>query len=126
MVGNAASGAAPGTSEPARRPVTRGVFLTHGESEGLNALHDRLVASGFNRDRIIIPHLDDEVDLLGKDGIIKRAGARRLGRDTAIDLDWHNDLAKLSLDIRETLEGAADERSRNVILRRLRRALEEE
>ncbi len=110
----------------ARKPVTRGVFLTHGETEALNALHDRLVAAGFEEDRVIIPHLDDEVDLLGKGGIAERAGPRRLGHHAMVDLDWHNDLAKLSLDIRGALEEAADERSRDVILRRLRRALEEE
>ena len=110
----------------ARKPVTRGVFLTHGEADGLNALHDRLIGAGFDKDRVLIPHLDDEVDLLGDDGIAKRKGPRRLGHEAVVDLDWHNDLAKLSLDIREALEAAADERSRNVILRRLHRALEGE
>lgn len=110
----------------ARKPVTRGVFLTHGEADGLNALHDRLVAGGFKKDRVIIPHLDDEVDLLGHDGLAKRAGPRRLAQKEVIDLDWHNDLAQLSLNIREALEGASDERSRKVILRRLQRALEKE
>ncbi|MEZ5894556.1 MAG: MBL fold metallo-hydrolase [Parvularculaceae bacterium] len=107
----------------ARKPVTRAVFLTHGETEGLEALRDRLVAAGFDADRVIIPHLDDEVDLLGRDGIARRVGPRRLRHEAVAALDWHNDLARLSLDIREALEGAADERSRNVILRRLRRAL---
>ncbi|WP_375204257.1 MBL fold metallo-hydrolase [Hyphococcus sp.] len=110
----------------ARQPVTRGVFLTHGEEEGLNALQERLVARGFEKDRVIIPQLDDEVDLLGRKGVAMRAGPRRLGQAGVVNLDWHNDLAKLSLDIREALEDAADERARNVILRRLRRALEEE
>ncbi len=110
----------------ARKPVTRGVFLTHGESEGANALRDRLVAAGFDEERVIIPRLDDEVDLLGHDGLAMRAGPRRLASKEMVDLDWHNDLAQLSLDIRDALEGAADERGRNVILRRLRRALENE
>ena len=110
----------------ARKPVTRGVFLTHGEAAGLSALRERLVSAGFEEDRIFTPHLDDEVDLLGKGGIAKRIGPRRLGREAVVDFDWHNDLAKLSLDIREALDEAADERARNVILRRLRRAREEE
>lgn len=109
----------------ARKPVTRAVFLTHGQTDGLDALQDRLVEAGFDKDRVIIPHLDDEVDLLGEGGIGKRMGPRRLGHEAVVDLDWHNDLAELSLDIREALEEAADERARKVILRRLRRALEE-
>lgn len=110
----------------ARKPVTRGVFLTHGETEGLNGLRDRLIAAGFEPDRVIVPHLDDEVDLLGGGGVGMRMGPRRLGPTEVADLDWHNDLAQLSLDIREALEAATDERSRNVIIRRLRRALEDE
>jgi metallo-beta-lactamase family protein len=40
-------------------------------------------------------------------------------------LDWHNDVSRLFLDINETLAGAADERARDVLIRRLRRALDE-
>lgn len=107
----------------ARKPVTRGIFLTHGETEGLTMLRDRLLDAGFDAERLIIPSLDDEVDLLGRAGIAERAGPRRLVQAQVAGLDWHNDLAQLSLDIREALEAAADERARNVILRRLRRAL---
>jgi metallo-beta-lactamase family protein len=110
----------------ARKPVTRGVFLTHGENEGLIALRDRLLDAGFEKDRVIVPHLDDEVDLLGTGSVDMRIGPRRLGAEEVAELDWHNDLAQLSLDIREALDKAADERSRGVILRRLRRALQDE
>jgi metallo-beta-lactamase family protein len=37
--------------------------------------------------------------------------------------DWNNDLTDLILDINDTVTKAADEKSRAVILRRLRRAL---
>ncbi len=110
----------------ARKPVKRGVFITHGENEGLNALRDRLVASGFDEDRVIIPQLDDEIDLLGRKGRAKLAKPRRLTQEEVVEFDWHNDLAQLSLDIRDRLEKAADERARGVIIRRLRRALEGE
>ena len=109
----------------ARRPMTRGVFLTHGEEEGRSALRARLSEAGFTDDRIIAPQLDDEVDLLGEDGIALRAGPRRLSPEAVSGPDWHNDLAQLSLDIREHLDQAAGEKARNVILRRLRRVLEE-
>ena len=42
-----------------------------------------------------------------------------------VSLDWHNDMSKLILDINERIEAAADDRARGVIIRRLRRALEE-
>ena len=41
-------------------------------------------------------------------------------------LDWHNDLSKLLLDVTEAVDTAADEKGRATIIRRLRRALEEQ
>nr|WP_156917885.1 hypothetical protein [Bradyrhizobium sp. Cp5.3] len=38
--------------------------------------------------------------------------------------DWHNDMSKLILDINDRIEAAADDRSRGVIVRKLRKALE--
>ncbi|MBI1366831.1 MAG: MBL fold metallo-hydrolase [Alphaproteobacteria bacterium] len=110
----------------ARRPIKRATFLVHGEEEGLTMLRERLLGVGFDADRVIIPRLDDEVDLLGEGGIAARAGPKRLSPEAVAAPDWHNDLAQLSLDIRDQLDRAADERSRKIILRRLRRALEEE
>ena len=43
-----------------------------------------------------------------------------------VDLDWHNDMSKLILDINDRIEAVADDRARGVIIRRLRRALEAE
>ena len=40
-------------------------------------------------------------------------------------LDWHNDMSKLILDINERIDAAADDRARGVIIRKLRRALDE-
>lgn len=109
----------------ARRPITRGVFLNHGEGEGLSALRASLVAAGFAESEIFIPRLDEEVDLEGG-VIVKPAGPRRLPPEAVSAPDWRNDLAQLTLDIRAELEKAADERSRKIILRRVRRALEED
>ena len=38
-------------------------------------------------------------------------------------LDWHNDLSELVLDINDAVRAAADENRRAAIIRRLRRAL---
>ena len=50
---------------------------------------------------------------------------RRLAPEAVVALDWHNDMSKLVLDINDRIEAAADDRARGVIIRRLRRALEE-
>lgn len=108
-----------------RMPVRGGVFLTHGSPEALSGFRQDLIEAGFDPDRITVPAIDDVFDI-GRDGLDRRQPAKkRLNVDIADGLDWHNDLAQLSLDIREALEDAADERSRQVVLRRLKRALEE-
>jgi metallo-beta-lactamase family protein len=48
-----------------------------------------------------------------------------LAPEAVVRLDWHNDMSKLVLDINERIEAAADDRARGVIIRRLRRALNE-
>jgi metallo-beta-lactamase family protein len=47
-----------------------------------------------------------------------------LAPEAVVNLDWHNDMSKLILDINERIEAAADDRARGVIVRRLRRALD--
>ena len=108
-------------------PIKRAAFLTHGEEEALDAMKAGLVDAGMPEDRVVIPKLDDEVELGdGPPGPRLGAPPRRLSPDVVGKLDWHNDLAQFSLDLRETLEKATDDKRRNVIMRRLRRALEGE
>ena len=76
--------------------------------------------------RILRPVLDEAFELT-------RAGARRVAEappprirpELVARLDWHNDVSRLFLDINEALSAAADERARDVLIRRLRRALNE-
>jgi len=109
-----------------RRPVKRAVYLTHGEEAGLTALRDGLIGAGIPASQVIIPQLDDEIDLL-RDGakIMVQRVARRLAPETVTYPDWHNDLAQFTLDLRERLEKCVGEKARKVVLRRLRRALDD-
>jgi metallo-beta-lactamase family protein len=108
----------------ARQPIRSALYLTHGEEAETAALGDALVAKGMARDRIVAPVLDDEADLLDGRILLKPVKSpRRIAPEAVGHPDWHNDLAQLSLDLRAALEGAADDRSRAVILRRIRRAL---
>lgn len=110
----------------ARSPIKRAAFLTHGEEGSLSALRVGLIGAGMAEDRIVIPRLDDEIDLLdhGTEMLSKRA-PRRLTPEAVSRPDWHNDLAQFSLDLREALDGSADDKNRKTILRRLRNVLEE-
>ncbi|MDO8290290.1 MAG: MBL fold metallo-hydrolase [Parvibaculum sp.] len=108
-----------------RGEVKRATFLVHAEEEGLAALHTELAAFRGNDERIIEPKLDDVFDLTADMPVLREQSvSRRLQPDNVGKFDWHNDLSKLWLDIAEELEKAADNKARNVVIRRLRRALE--
>lgn len=110
----------------ARLPIARGVFLAHGEQRAIAQLAEDIVGIGVENDAVLVPALDDEFDLIeGKWIDTPKSPARQIAQQSVGRTDWHNDLAQFSLDLREALDGAADEKRRAVILRKVRRALEE-
>jgi len=111
----------------ARRPVRRGIFLVHGEEAALSGLSDRISERIILPAQIFRPVLDDIYELTTSvPTLIDVAHRRRLAPEAVVALDWHNDMSKLILDINDRIDAAADDRSRGVIIRKLRRALEAE
>ena len=108
-----------------RLPVKGATFLTHGEEDALNALRGRLVAIGLEPDRVVIPRLDDEIDLMTGATRPPSPPLRRLPPEAVGRPDWHNELAQFTLDLRAALDGAAGAKARKAILRRVKRALDE-
>jgi metallo-beta-lactamase family protein len=109
-----------------RQPIERGLFLTHGEEAAIAALAGRIGGGVLPAAKIIQPVLDEVYELAAAvpkplDGTQRR----RLAPESVVRLDWHNDMSKLILDINARIEAAADERARGVIIRRLRRALDD-
>jgi len=107
-----------------RQPIRHAIFLTHGEEEAMAGLAARLqgvVPAG----KIVIPALDESFDLT-VDGFTRRAGPEpRIPPEQVARVDWHNDVSRLMLDVSEALRATADDRARNALIRRLRRALED-
>ncbi len=111
----------------ARQPISAGVFLVHGEDEALEGIRERL-STFLPQDHLIRPRLDSAFRL-GSHGAVQiseavappRIDPVRVGRT-----DWHNDIQKLVLDLQDELAKAADDKARGVVIRRLRRALQEE
>ena len=110
----------------ARGPVKRGVFFIHGEPPALRAIAARVARDGLSSELVTIPSLDDAYELQGERSRLITGRAPRLVSEQVVRLDWHNDLSRLLLDIRDRLEAQADDRRHAVVLRRLRRALENE
>ncbi|MDI2075004.1 MBL fold metallo-hydrolase RNA specificity domain-containing protein, partial [Bradyrhizobium sp. Mp27] len=109
----------------ARRPIHRGLFIVHGEEHALGGLLHRVAERTVPTAQIFTPMLDDVYELsTAAPTPIDVARRRRLAPDAVVSLDWHNDMSKLLLDINDQIEAAADDRSRGVIIRKLRRALE--
>jgi metallo-beta-lactamase family protein len=110
-----------------RLPITRMVFLTHGEENAQTAMvSNMVVANIMAADKIERPILDDIYDLSGDVPVHLAAEARpRISPDKMARPDWHNELAELVLDINAEVGRATDEKSRAVIIRRLKRALDE-
>jgi len=110
----------------ARLPIRQGVFLVHGEEQALDALAGRISGLIAPRD-IIIPDIDTSFALTGAGaqsltgGTPPRLAPRQVGQ-----LDWHNDVSRLLLDISDALRNCPDEKSRNILIRRLQRALKDD
>jgi metallo-beta-lactamase family protein len=110
-----------------RRPIERGVFLVHGEEEALRGLNERIAERTVPAAKVFAPLLDDIYELTTTAPTpVDVSHRRRLAPEAVVNLDWHNDMSKLILDINDAIEAAADDRARGVIVRRLRRALEGE
>jgi metallo-beta-lactamase family protein len=109
----------------ARLPIAHELFLVHGEEPAMEALARRLGAI-LDPGRIVRPRLDETFALTPAGARrVDAAPAPRIRPEQVARLDWHNDVSRLILDINDALAGAADERSRDVLIRRLRRALDE-
>lgn len=110
----------------ARRPIQRGLFLVHGEEPAIAGLAERVSERIVPAALIFQPLLDDVYELSAAMPTPLDAGRRRrLAPEAVVRLDWHNEMSKLLLDINDRIEAAADDRSRAVIIRRLRRSLDE-
>jgi metallo-beta-lactamase family protein len=110
----------------ARRPIERGLFLVHGEEEAIAGLAARVSERILPAARIYQPLLDDIYELsTAEPRVLDVDRRRRLAPEAVTHLDWHNEMSELMLNINDKVGGAADDRARGVIIRRLRRALQD-
>lgn len=109
-----------------RLPIAQGVFLVHGEDAALAAMKLR-AGNVVAESRTYIPHIDS-VFSLGAGGPLDMSPSMsvpRIAPDLAGHRDWNNDYQVLLQDLNEQLRHAADDKSRGVIIGKIRRALAE-
>jgi metallo-beta-lactamase family protein len=76
------------------------VFLVHGEEPALRGLSDRIAERTVPAAQIIMPLLDDIYELTTTAPTpLDVSHHRRLAPEAVVNLDWHNDMSKLILDI---------------------------
>jgi metallo-beta-lactamase family protein len=109
----------------ARLPISGNLFLVHGEQPAIAGLMARLSETPL-RGRLVAPALDDAYELTSNGAQpVETDRPRRIAPEQVGHPDWHNALSELLLDVNDVVRQAADERARGVVIRRLRRALEE-
>lgn len=112
-----------------RLPVRGSVMLTHGDPDAIGALHAAIALWGSRAPSVMIPKLDDSYSLAhGKPRLLKRAQQqRRLDRfaesEALSGRDWHNDYARLMLQVQQQLRTATSDAERRRLLRKMRRVL---
>ena len=100
------------------------MFLVHGEEPAIAGLAERISEQIIPAARVFQPLLDDVYELSGAaPTLLDGSHRRRLAPEAVVRLDWHNDMSKLILDINDRIEAAADDRTRAVIVRRLRQTI---
>ncbi len=107
----------------ARLPAHGAIFLTHGEDEERTALRQALLNTGIAGDQVIMPLLDDAVDLRagGVEQVVKPA-ARRIDLNQ-IDADWHNAYSSFIIDLSARLQNAPSDAERLRIMAGLKDTL---
>ncbi|PWC43855.1 MBL fold metallo-hydrolase [Azospirillum sp. TSO22-1] len=107
----------------ARQGVGRGLFLVHGEPGAREAIRQALLAKGWDPASIRVPDLDETVDLTQPRPQTAGDGAPRLPAAAMGGADWHNRYAEALLELGEALRAAPDDRTRDHLLERVRKAI---
>ncbi len=109
----------------ARRPVAGTVFLTHGEPDNLAGLQSRLLAQGFAQSQVAIAELDQSFRLPRSSPAVRGLAAPpRVPPASLSQLDWHNERVGFLSALRQKLDAAPDDRSRERLLKRLSEMLQ--
>jgi metallo-beta-lactamase family protein len=109
-----------------RAPISKGIFLCHGEQSVIESLRSRLIKVQMDPNLLFVPQLDEVFELGGEGAPRHALDKPRLDpaslSETAVS-DWHNDYAALLLELANDLRSLPDSEARRRMLADLRRTL---
>jgi metallo-beta-lactamase family protein len=86
----------------ARRPIERGLFFVHGEDAAIAGLSERIAERIVPAAKLFQPVIDDVYELTTAVPALRDvARRRRLTPEAVTQLDWHNEMSELVLDIND-------------------------
>lgn len=112
----------------ARLPLRCNLFLTHGDPDATAALRASISMWGSDAPAVIVPKLDESYALAGaRAKLLRRNSAPRLDRYAQAEAvsghDWHNDYARLMLQVQQNLRDAPSDAERRRLLKKMQRLL---
>jgi metallo-beta-lactamase family protein len=112
-----------------RLPVRRGLLLTHGEPDAIGALRAAIAQWHDQVPAVVTPKLDETYTLIGAQAKLLKQPLKpkRLDRYTESEAisgeDWHNDYARLMLQVQHKLRHATTDQERHRLLKKMQRVL---
>jgi metallo-beta-lactamase family protein len=113
-----------------RLPVRRGVMLTHGDLDAIGALRASIAQWKEEAPHVTVPRLDETYNLRAPHPkLIKtpKPTPPRLDRYAQAEAlaghDWHNDYARLMLQVQQQLRAAKTDAERRRLLKKMQRVL---
>ena len=106
-----------------RLPAHGAIFLTHGEDEERTALRAALIASGLGGDQVILPLLDDAIELrAGGVAAVTHPAVPRID-PAQMATDWHNAYAQFIISLGDQLRAAPTDADRMALMTTLNQRL---
>lgn len=104
-----------------RLPVLKNIFLTHGTEDSRMGFEQKLASIGVHPSSIIKPMIDDKFRLGTASAAVRviSSDSPRITKEQMGATDWHNDYARLVLDLAETLRNMKSSGQRHALLNNL-------
>jgi metallo-beta-lactamase family protein len=112
-----------------RLPVRGAVMLTHGDPDAIGALHAAIALWPEPRPAVLVPRLDETYNISrAQPRLLRRMQTaprldRHAEREAISGRDWHNDYARLMLQVQQQLRTAKTDLERRRLIKKMQRIL---